>query len=88
MTSGKRPFSTGKTMNFPFCFSSSYTPPKLDDSQDVRNITGTYENGKTTLSFLRKRVTKDSEQASSELGRVSSLAFFWRETTARSGRKG
>lgn len=39
-----------------------YMAPKLDESQDLINATGRIEDGKTTLTFQRQRVTKDKEQ--------------------------
>ena len=39
-----------------------YTAPKLDDSQDLINATGKIEDGKTTLTFQRQRLTKDKTQ--------------------------
>lgn len=39
-----------------------YTAPKLDESQDLVNTTGRIENGKTTLTFIRQRTTKDKQQ--------------------------
>lgn len=38
-----------------------YTQPLLDLSQDIFNTSGRIENGVTTLSFSRKRITKDQK---------------------------
>ena len=39
-----------------------FTAPKLDDSQDLINATGKMEDGKTTMNFIRQRVTQDKLQ--------------------------
>lgn len=44
-----------------------YMAPKLDDSQDLINATGKIEDGKTTLSFIRQRLTKDKTQVNFEI---------------------
>lgn len=36
-----------------------YTAPKLDANQDVTNTSGSADDGKTILSFTRKRITSD-----------------------------
>lgn len=36
-----------------------YQNPKLDEHQDITNSSGKIENGKTILTFSRKRTTKD-----------------------------
>ncbi|XP_067135324.1 uncharacterized protein [Centruroides vittatus] len=38
---------------------NDYTPPKLDLSQDIYNISGERKNGQTSLHFVRKRFTID-----------------------------
>ncbi len=43
-------------------WATGYTAPKLDDSQDLLNATGRMENGRTTLTFMRRRTTKDKQQ--------------------------
>ena len=39
---------------------SGYTQPLIDKSQDINNIRGRIVDGVTTLSFTRKRTTKDT----------------------------
>lgn len=39
---------------------SGYTQPLIDKSQDINNIRGRIVDGVTTLSFTRKRTTRDS----------------------------
>lgn len=43
---------------------NGFSPPKLDDHQDIYNLTGSIENGATTLEFTRKRITEDSQDLS------------------------
>ncbi|XP_011304323.1 uncharacterized protein [Fopius arisanus] len=43
---------------------SGYNMPLLDQSQDIMNYSGKLENGMTTLTFTRKRSTKDSNDLS------------------------
>lgn len=38
-----------------------YSVPIVDPSQGIKNETGKIEDGITTISFLKKRTTKDSE---------------------------
>lgn len=38
-----------------------YTAPKLDNKQDVTNTSGSADDGKTILSFNRKRTTSDKD---------------------------
>lgn len=38
-----------------------YNQPLLDNSQDIYNKSGRIENGVTTLSFTRKRITNDEK---------------------------
>lgn len=40
---------------------NGYSPPLLDASQDLTNITGSTVDGVTTLSFMRKRSTGDTK---------------------------
>jgi len=46
-------------------WASGYQAPKLDDVQDIKEIKGSIEDGRTTLSFLRKRATNDLTQVRS-----------------------
>ncbi|GLV40155.1 nahoda [Carabus blaptoides fortunei] len=41
-----------------------YNQPLLDGSQDIYNTSGRIENGVTTLSFTRKRITNDEKDLS------------------------
>lgn len=41
---------------------NGYSPPKLDDKQDIYNASGRIHNGATILEFTRKRTTNDNEQ--------------------------
>lgn len=43
---------------------NGYNPPVLDSSQDIFNSQGRIENGETTLTFSRKRATKDPRDLS------------------------
>lgn len=43
---------------------NGYSPPKLDDHQDIFNMTGRIENGQTYLEFIRKRVSNDAQDLS------------------------
>ncbi|XP_063986475.1 uncharacterized protein LOC135167306 isoform X4 [Diachasmimorpha longicaudata] len=43
---------------------SGYSLPLLDQSQDIMNSSGKLENGMTTLTFTRKRSTKDMNDLS------------------------
>lgn len=43
---------------------SGYTQPLLDSSQDIFNMTGKIVDEVTTLSFSRKRITKDPKDLS------------------------
>lgn len=54
---GGRPFMMDTWIN-------GYTPPKLDDHQDIYNISGRIENGQTILEFVRKRVSNDPQDLS------------------------
>lgn len=36
-----------------------YNLPKLDKEQDIYNMSGRFDDGITTLSFVRKRDTND-----------------------------
>lgn len=38
-----------------------YTSPLLDASQDIYNMSGRIQDGVTTLSFTRKRLSSDSK---------------------------
>ena len=38
---------------------NGYSPPKLDERQDIFNASGKIDNGVTILEFTRKRNTKD-----------------------------
>lgn len=40
---------------------NGYSAPKVDDRQDIRNMSGRLENGYTTLDFTRKRVSNDEQ---------------------------
>lgn len=41
---------------------NGYSPPKLDDNQDIYGTNGEIKNGITILEFTRKRTTKDTTQ--------------------------
>lgn len=43
---------------------NGYMSPKLDDQQNVYNISGRLENGVTILEFTRKRATDDTKDLS------------------------
>lgn len=43
---------------------SGYTQPFLDGSQDIYNTNGKLQDGVTTLSFTRKRVSNDERDLS------------------------
>lgn len=43
---------------------NGYSPPKLDDSQDIYNMSGRIQNGVTILDFSRKRESKDPQDLS------------------------
>lgn len=43
---------------------NGYSPPRLDDRQDISNASGRIEKGVTILEFTRKRMSND-EQVSS-----------------------
>lgn len=43
---------------------NGYSPPKLDDHQDIYNVTGRIESGVTTLEFIRKRISNDVQDLS------------------------
>lgn len=39
---------------------NGYSPPSLDISQDIYDVTGNTNDGVTTLAFTRKRATNDA----------------------------
>lgn len=41
-----------------------YSPPKLDDRQDIYNASGSIRDGATILEFTRKRVSNDAQDLS------------------------
>lgn len=43
---------------------NGYSPPKLDDRQDIYNASGSIQNGATILEFTRKRVSNDPQDLS------------------------
>lgn len=43
---------------------NGYSPPKLDDNQDIYNASGSIQNGVTILEFTRKRITDDPQDLS------------------------
>lgn len=43
---------------------NGYSPPKLDDHQDIYNASGSIKNGATVLEFTRKRTTNDAQDLS------------------------
>lgn len=43
---------------------NGFSPPKLDDQQNIYNISGRTQNGATTLEFTRKRQTDDKSDLS------------------------
>lgn len=43
---------------------TGYSPPKLDDQQNIYNISGRIQNGATILEFTRKRETNDKSDLS------------------------
>lgn len=43
---------------------NGYSPPKLDDHQDIYNASGSIKNGATILEFTRKRTTSDEQDLS------------------------
>ncbi|KAK0071382.1 hypothetical protein PV325_013017, partial [Microctonus aethiopoides] len=56
-----------KTNGRPFVMDtwiSGYNAPLLDPSQDIFNASGKIENGMTSLTFSRKRITKDNRDFS------------------------
>lgn len=46
---------------------NGYGMPKLDDSQDIYNTSAKLQDGVTTISFTRKRISKDKSQVSSQI---------------------
>lgn len=43
---------------------NGYSPPKLDDHQDIHNTSGSIKNGVTILEFTRKRTSNDPQDLS------------------------
>lgn len=43
---------------------SGYSPPKLDENQDIKKTSGRIVNGATILEFTRKRITDDTQDLS------------------------
>lgn len=43
---------------------NGYSPPKVDDRQDIYNTSGSIQNGVTILEFTRKRLSNDAQDLS------------------------
>ena len=88
ITSGKRPFLTAKTMNFPFYFlfklHAAQTGRQPRRTQHQRNHRKRQDH---TLILAQTR-HKGFRAGKFSTWTTSLPCIFWRETTARSGRKG